>query len=89
MNRAAGGFPLDRADIKKGLHTLGRNPYDTRQCYIGLMVANLGVSSIDAIADFPLLQIVDVSGNSISNIKPLSRLPFLHDLNISHNLLTR
>lgn len=86
---ATGGLPLDRADIKKGLHTLGRNPHDMRQCYIGLMAANAGVSNIAAIADFPLLQIVDLSGNCISSTKPLSRLPFLHDLDISHNCLDR
>lgn len=89
-NRAlTGGLPLDRADIKKGLHTLGRNPHDMRQCYVGLMAANAGVSKIDAITGFPLLQTVDLSGNSISSTKPLSRLPFLHDLDISHNCLTR
>ncbi|CAN0155252.1 unnamed protein product, partial [Laminaria digitata] len=82
------GLPLDRADIKKGLHTLGRNPHDMRQCYVGLMVANAGVSNIEAIAGFPLLQTADLSGNCISSARPLSRLPFLHDLDISHNCLT-
>lgn len=86
---APGGAPLDRADIKKGLHTLGRNPHDMRQCYIGLKAANAGVSDITAIASFPLLQTVDLSGNFISNVKPLSRLPFLYDLDISQNCLTR
>lgn len=85
----AGGLPLDRGDIKKGLHTLGRNPHDMRQCYVGLMAANAGVSKIDAIADFPLLQTVNLSGNRITSTKPLSRLPFLHDLDVSHNCLTR
>lgn len=90
FNRAAAGdFPLDRADIKKGLHTLGRNPHDMRQCYVGLMAANAGVSDIKAITGFPLLQTVDLSGNRISSAKPLSRLPFLHDLDMSHNCLTR
>lgn len=90
FSRAApGGVPLDRADIKKGLHTLGRNPQDLRLCYVGLMAANAGVSNINAIVDFPLLQTVDISGNCISSAKPLSRLPFLHDLDISHNCLTR
>eukprot|EP00903_Cladosiphon_okamuranus_P021671 g19924.t1 len=85
---APGGVPLGRADIKKGLHTLGRNPHDLRLCYVGLMAANAGVSNINAIVDFPLLQTVDLSGNCISSTKPLSRLPFLHDLDISHNRLT-
>lgn len=90
FSRAApGGVPLDRADIKKGLHTLGRNPQDLRLCYVGLMAANAGVSNINAIVDFPLLQTVDLSGNCISSTKPLSRLPFLNDLDISHNCLTR
>lgn len=53
------------------------------------MAANAGVSNINAIVDFPLLQTVDLSGNCISSTKPLSRLPFLHDLDISHNRLTR
>lgn len=86
---ALGGIPLDRGDIKKGLHTLGRNPHNMRQCYVGLMASNAGVSRIDAIEGFPLLQTVDLSGNCISSTKPLSRLPFLHDLDISHNCLTR
>ncbi|CAN0282992.1 unnamed protein product [Ectocarpus sp. 8 AP-2014] len=86
--KSPGGLPLDRADIKKGLHTLGRNPHDLRLCYIGLMAANAGVSNINSIVEFPLLQTVDLSGNCISSTKPLSRLPFLHDLDISHNCLT-
>lgn len=87
--KSPGGLPLDRADIKKGLHTLGRNPHDLRLCYIGLMAANAGVSNINSIVEFPLLQTVDLSGNCISCTKPLSRLPFLHDLDVSHNCLTR
>lgn len=90
MYGAEGGeYPLNRADIKKGLHTLGRSPHNARHCYIGLMAANLGVSDISAIADFPLLQVVDVSGNLITSTRPLARLPFLSDLDISHNNLTR
>ena len=84
-----GGGSLSLTEIKKGLHTLGRNPHDMRHCYVGLMAANAGVFDINAIANFPLLQNVDLSENHISSVKPLSRLPFLQDLDISHNCLTR
>ncbi|CAM9150868.1 unnamed protein product, partial [Choristocarpus tenellus] len=84
----AGGVPLDRADIKKGLHTLGRNPQNMQQCYVGLYVAGARLSSIDTIESFPLLQSVDLSGNHISCVKSLSRLPFLHNINVSHNCLS-
>ncbi|CAN0191772.1 unnamed protein product [Ascophyllum nodosum] len=83
-----GGGSLSLTEIKKGLHTLGRNPHDMRHCYVGLMAANAGVFDINAIANFPLLQNVDLSENHISSVKPLSRLPFLQDLDISHNCLT-
>eukprot|EP00953_Heterococcus_sp_UTEX-ZZ885_P018501 10328-Heterococcus_DN1.PRE.1 len=80
--------PLDFAGIKKGLHTLGRNPHTLRHCMIGCSLQALELSDLAAIAEFPLLQTVDVSYNAIADLTPLAALPFLQELNASHNSIT-
>jgi IQ calmodulin-binding motif len=52
------GAPLDCAGVKKGLHTLGRNPHTLRHCMIGCSLQALELSDIAAIAEFPLLQVI-------------------------------
>ena len=60
---ADGGAPLSCASITKGLHTLGRNPHTLRHCMIGCSLPALELSDIAAIAEYPLLQVIQLSNN--------------------------
>ena len=46
------------------------------------------IRDIDILTHFPLLQNVDLHGNVINNLAPLSALPYLMDINVSSNRLT-
>ncbi|CAM9441838.1 unnamed protein product [Chrysoparadoxa australica] len=80
-----GCLELTVADIKRGLHTLGRNPHDLRYCFVACNLHDQGLCKIDAIRGYPLLQSLDISQNHVSNLSVLGALPFLHELNAGHN----
>ncbi|KAG5175986.1 hypothetical protein JKP88DRAFT_265582 [Tribonema minus] len=85
---ADGGTTLDRAAVKRGLHTLGRAPHSLRHCLTGCDLRGLGLRDVAALSDWPLLQTLDVSDNALTELAPLCALPFLCELHAARNGVT-
>lgn len=80
--------PLKKEDVTTKLSVLGITPARTH-AYLRVDLADMGLTTVDAIRSFHHLQFVNVSGNRMRSLEPLSALPFLLHLNASQNLLTR
>jgi hypothetical protein len=80
--------PLKKEHITPKLSVLGITPVRTH-AYLRVDLADMGLTTMDAIRGFVHLQFVNVSGNNLRSLEPLSALPYLLHLNASQNLLTR
>lgn len=80
--------PLKKDDITSKLSVLGITPMRTHS-YLRVDLGDMGLTTLDAIRGFVHLQFVNVSGNNLRSLEPLSALPYLLHLNASQNLLTR
>jgi len=81
-------MPLKKDHITPKLSVLGITPVRTHS-YLRVDLADMGLTTMDAIRGFVHLQFVNVSGNRLRSLEPLSALPYLLHLNASQNLLTR
>lgn len=79
---------LDIATIRKSLSMLGATP-SCQHAYLRIDLADLGLTSLDAIRDFKHLQFVNLSGNRLRTLEPLGALRCLLHLNASFNLIIR
>lgn len=86
--RLQGGRPLDKQDMIRGLHTLGRGAFDLRHVFLGLTVSDLLITDLGLLEQYPNLQTVNVSKNLLTGIRSLEHLPYLTQLDCSDNALT-
>ena len=82
-NKHRGPRPLERDDIVRGLHTLGRGACDLSHAYLGLSVPDLNLDDLSLIKNYDRLESVDVSQNALASLKPLERLPCNRRANLS------
>jgi len=80
--------PLKKEHITSKLSVLGITPMRTH-AYLRVDLADMGLTTVDEIRGFAHLQFVNVSGNRLRSLEPLSALPYMLHLNASQNLLTR
>lgn len=85
--KQAGGRALDRADMVRGLHTLGRGAFDLRHVFLGFAVSDMLLTDVTLLESYPNLQNVNVSKNLLTSLKSLERLPYLTELDVSDNQL--
>ena len=83
------GSTLDRAGVEDALDGLARCPDTLAMVYSSLALPQRGLGNVDILSEFPKLQIIDVSGNKITSLECLSKLPHLLELDASRNDLTR
>jgi hypothetical protein len=79
---------LDVATVQKNLSMLGSTP-TAQHAYLRIDLADLGLTSLDAIRSFQHLQFVNVSGNRLRSLEPCGSLRCLLHLNASFNLMIR
>mmetsp|Transcript_127111 Transcript_127111/g.219313 ORF Transcript_127111/g.219313 Transcript_127111/m.219313 type:complete len:1030 (-) Transcript_127111:224-3313(-) len=79
---------LDVETIQKNLSMLGSTP-QRQHAYLRIDLADLGLTSVDAIRSFQKLQFVNVSGNRLRSLEPFGALRYLLHLNASFNLMIR
>merc|ERR1719478_1694086 len=79
---------LDVDTVQKNLSMLGATP-TAQHAYLRIDLADLGLTSLDAIRSFQHLQFVNLSGNRLRSLEPLGSLRCLLHLNASFNLLIR
>ncbi|GMH61887.1 hypothetical protein TrST_g1057 [Triparma strigata] len=85
--KKSGGLVLELKDVRKGLSQLARNPFTLKHSFVNLELGNSSLKSVDVISNFPNLQVVNLSENSISDLSPLAKLPYLLKLDCSKNSL--
>lgn len=85
MNR--GPRALEKEDVARGLHTLGRCA-DLRHAYLGCAIADLRLEDVEVLSSFEHLQKLDCSKNELVSLAPLEHLPYLTRLDASDNRLT-
>lgn len=79
---------LDVETVQKNLSMLGATP-SGQHSYLRIDLADLGLTSLDALRGFTHLQFVNLSGNRLRSLEPLGSLRCLLHLNASFNLLIR
>lgn len=72
---------LSREDASKNLSSLGYNPLSLQHAFLELSVPNLGLSDINIISQFPNVMYLNVSMNKLVDLKVLSSLQCLVQLN--------
>lgn len=82
-----GGRALDRADMVKGLHTLGRGAFDLRHVFLGFTVSDRLITDVSLLEEYPHLQTINVSKNLLTDLRSLERVPYLTNLDASDNQL--
>lgn len=78
--------------IKQGLHTLGRHPLTRRHTYLGLNLAQTGITTenISSIAAYTNIMYLDVSYNpQVTSLSALSPLAMLVQLTATNNSLIK
>ena len=83
------GSSLSHAAIEGALDGLSRCPDTLAFVYSSLAVPNRGLTDVDAVAQFPKIQTLDVSGNKLTSLACLAELPHLLELDASGNELAQ
>ncbi|GMI12907.1 hypothetical protein TrLO_g3694 [Triparma laevis f. longispina] len=86
--KKSGGLILELRDVRKGLSQLARNPFTLKHSFVSLQLPGSSLKEMEVISNFPNLQEVNLSENSISDLSPLAKLPYLLKLDCSKNALT-
>ena len=84
-----GGRPLERSDMVRGLHTLGRGAFDLRHVFLGFTVCDRLITDLELLEGYPNLQSVNVSKNLLTSLRSLERVPYLTTLDASDNQLSQ
>ncbi|WAR26726.1 LRGUK-like protein, partial [Mya arenaria] len=82
------GGILDENTVGVGLSNLGRSADGTKQVYLHCTIPGYSLIDIQVLANFTELQKVEIPYNEITDLSPLSDLPYLLILNASHNKLS-
>jgi protein phosphatase 1 regulatory subunit 7 len=79
---------LDDQILKSGLHCIGKTFNNARHAFLSLQIApESNLSTLNGIQKYKYLQNIDVSGNNIVSLKPLSAIKHLVKLDASNNRL--
>ena len=73
--------------IAQGLSGVGRSRGASKHCLVELNVEGRGLGSLDALSAYPRVQMLNVGGNKVEDLGPLSGLTHLVDLDASDNAL--
>ncbi|XP_041584126.1 leucine-rich repeat and guanylate kinase domain-containing protein isoform X3 [Vulpes lagopus] len=74
--------------VANALHQLGRSGSGTEQVYLNLVLSNCDLIDISILCEYVHLQKLDLSVNKIEDLSCVSYMPYLLELNASHNKLT-
>ena len=79
------GSELTTELVKRGLHSLGSHPISLQLVYLHINVSSLHLRSIDILANYSNLILVDISDNLLVSLRCLSGLPYLTTLIANRN----
>ncbi|KAL4227150.1 hypothetical protein ACF0H5_015123 [Mactra antiquata] len=82
------GGILDEETVGRGLSNLGRSADGTKQVYLHCTIPGFNLIDIQAIVCYSELQKIEIPYNQLTDLSPLSQLPYLLVLDASHNKLT-
>ncbi|XP_032160411.1 leucine-rich repeat and guanylate kinase domain-containing protein isoform X2 [Mustela erminea] len=74
--------------VANSLHQLGRSGSGTEQVYLNLALPGCDLIDISILCEYVHLQKLDLSVNKIEDLSCVSCMPYLLELNASHNKLT-
>ncbi|XP_034877028.1 leucine-rich repeat and guanylate kinase domain-containing protein [Mirounga leonina] len=74
--------------VANALHQLGRSGSGTEQVYLNLALSGCDLIDIRILCEYVHLQKLDLSVNKIEDLSCVSCMPYLLELNASHNKLT-
>ncbi|XP_059251593.1 leucine-rich repeat and guanylate kinase domain-containing protein isoform X1 [Mustela nigripes] len=74
--------------VANALHQLGRSGSGTEQVYLNLALPGCDLIDISILCEYVHLQKLDLSVNKIEDLSCVSCMPYLLELNASHNKLT-
>ncbi|XP_004741793.2 leucine-rich repeat and guanylate kinase domain-containing protein isoform X2 [Mustela putorius furo] len=74
--------------VANALHQLGRSGSGTEQVYLNLALTGCDLIDISILCEYVHLQKLDLSVNKIEDLSCVSCMPYLLELNASHNKLT-
>ena len=78
---------VDEQKFKNGLHCIGKTYNNSRHAFLSLSIPESGLSTINGVQKYIYLQNIDVSGNNLTTLRPLSSIRHLIKLNASNNKL--
>ena len=76
-----------RSFVPQGLSQLARNPFTLKHSFVNLQLPGSSLKEIEALGEFPNLQVVNLSDNNVSDLSVLCKLPYLLRLDCSSNAL--
>lgn len=88
LNVAEDPAAVDVETVRKNLSMLGATS-TAQHAYLRLDLADMSLTSVDAIRSFQHLQFINISGNRLRTLEPFGALRCLLHLNASFNLLIR
>ncbi|XP_012576227.1 PREDICTED: leucine-rich repeat and guanylate kinase domain-containing protein [Condylura cristata] len=74
--------------VAKALHQLGRSGSGTEQVYLNLTLPGCDLTDVSILSGYVHLQKLDLSVNKIEDLSCVGCMPYLLELNASHNKLT-
>ncbi|XP_060052578.1 leucine-rich repeat and guanylate kinase domain-containing protein isoform X2 [Erinaceus europaeus] len=74
--------------VAEALHQLGRSGSGTEQVYLNLTLSGCELIDISILCGYIHLQKLDLSVNNIEDLSCVGNMPYLLELNASHNKLT-
>lgn len=81
--------PLSEEVLKVGLSNIGKTASGDGYAFLTLKLNDCGIFTIRGVEKYIHVQQMDVSGNNIMSLKPLSALKYLTHLKASDNKLTK
>ena len=76
---------IDENTIKQGLYQIGKTYNNAGHAFLSLSIQDLELVSINGIQKYNYLQNINVSGNNLTTLRPLSGIKHLLRLNASNN----
>lgn len=73
--------------IKGGLASIGQHPLTLKSSYLELNLAGKGLGSVELLRNFPHLMTVNLSDNTIEDVRALETMPALTQLVVRNNKL--
>ncbi len=70
----------DKVAIRKGLHSIRKNPLTKQYCFLGLDVSNSKLSDISILQTYKNLQILNVSNQNITSLNFIKSMSLLTEL---------